>query len=176
MLFSKILLYYEKRKKPVSYSRRIGVQIGDSTRLMGTPNWGSEPWLISIGRDSLISFGVTFITHDGAISCFRKQEEYRNVVKFGRIRVGDNCFIGAKSIFLTGVTVGSNSIVAAGAVVSKDIPPSEVWGGVPAHFIMTTKEYAEKCKHNTPAYDLENYKRNFKEEVNRICDMVESKK
>lgn len=61
-------------------------------------------------------------------------------------------------------------------VLGGNSPPSEVWGGVPAHFIMTTKEYAEKCKHNTPAYDLENYKRNFKEEVNRICDMVESKK
>ena len=37
--------------------------------------------------------------------------------------------------------------------------------GVPAHFITTVDEYAEKCLQNTPEYDLENYKKNFKDEV-----------
>lgn len=40
---------------------------------------------------------------------------------------------------------------------------------------MTTKEYADKCKRNTPAYNLENYKRNFREEVTLICDKVEER-
>lgn len=46
-------------------------------------------------------------------------------------------------------------------------------GGIPAHFIMTTKDYAEKCKKNTPEYDYRNYKNNFKEEVEHICDLIE---
>lgn len=48
-----------------------------------------------------------------------------------------------------------------------------MWGGVPAHYIMKTKDYADKCKENTPIYDLENYRKNFREEVNLICDRME---
>lgn len=54
----------------------------------------------------------------------------------------------------------------------KQIPSGEVWGGVPAHYLMTTHEYAEKCLANTPPYDYENYRYNFKEEVLRICDTI----
>ena len=46
-----------------------------------------------------------------------------------------NCFIGAGSIVLKGVTVGRNSIVGAGSVVTRDIPDNEIWGGSPAKFI-----------------------------------------
>ena len=46
-------------------------------------------------------------------------------------------------------------------------------GGVPAHYIMKTKDYADKCKENTPIYDLENYRKNFREEVDLICDRME---
>lgn len=37
---------------------------------------------------------------------------------------------------------------------------------------MKTKDYADKCKENTPVYDLENYRKNFREEVNLICDRM----
>lgn len=133
----------------------------------------SEPWLISIGNHTEVSFDVAFITHDGATWCFRDQDEYKGTLKFGRIRIGNNCFIGARSTILPGVTIGDNSIVAVGAVVNKSIPSGEVWGGVPAHYIMKTKDYADKCKENTPIYDLENYRKNFREEVNLICDRME---
>ena len=49
-------------------------------------------------------------------------------------------------------------------------------GGVPAHFLMTTKEYADKCKRNTPEYDKENYRQNFRDEVNKICNKAEKRK
>ena len=52
-------------------------------------------------------------------------------------------------------------------------PPPPGGGGVPAHYIMKTKDYADKCKENTPVYDLENYRKNFREEVNLICDRME---
>lgn len=51
------------------------------------------------------------------------------------VRIHDNAFIGARSIILKGVTIGENSIVAAGAVVTKSIPPNQIWGGNPAKYI-----------------------------------------
>lgn len=46
--------------------------------------------------------------------------------------IQDGCWIGARSILLQGITIGAGSVVAAGAVVTKSIPPMEVWGGTPA--------------------------------------------
>lgn len=51
------------------------------------------------------------------------------------IRIKKYAFIGGGSIILKGVTIGENSIVAAGSVVVKDIPDNEIWGGNPAKFI-----------------------------------------
>ena len=53
----------------------------------------------------------------------------------GDVVIEEGCWIGANSTILAGVTVGKGSIVAAGAVVTKDIPPFEIWGGVPAKLI-----------------------------------------
>ena len=172
-MLRRILAYYCKKRKPILYAKKIGVTIGENCRLITSPNWGSEPWLISIGNHTEVSFDVAFVTHDGSTWVFRDKEEYRNTVKFGRIKVGNDCFIGARSVILPGVKIHDYSIVAAGSVVNKDVPAGEVWGGVPAHFIMTTEEYARKCKKNTPKYDLDNYQKNFIDEVNNICDSVE---
>ena len=91
---------------------------------------------------------MTFITHDAATWVFREKEKYKGVAKFGNIQVGNNVFIGARSMILPNVEIGDDAIIAAGAVVTKSVPPGEVWGGVPAHFILTTKDYAAKCFDN----------------------------
>lgn len=49
--------------------------------------------------------------------------------------IEDEVWVGAGVIILRGVTIGRNSVIAAGAVVTKDIPPYEIWGGVPARCI-----------------------------------------
>ena len=54
---------------------------------------------------------------------------------FKPIHIGHHCWIGTGTTVLQDVTIGDGAIVAAGAVVTKDIPPYEVWGGVPAKFI-----------------------------------------
>lgn len=49
--------------------------------------------------------------------------------------IGDEVWIGARAIVLRGVRIGQGAVVAAGAVVTKDVPDYEIWGGVPARFI-----------------------------------------
>lgn len=170
-IFSRLIRKIKKyMSDPISYSREMGVNIGNDCKLNGVPNWGSEPYLISLGNHTEVSFEVTFITHDGATWCFRNQEKYRRVIKFGRITIGNNCFVGARSIILPGVHVGDNSIIAAGAVVTKDIPEGQVWGGNPARFITTTQEYAEKCLLLTPEYDVNELLNHKKNEVLRITN------
>ena len=55
--------------------------------------------------------------------------------KSAPIHIGDYVFIGARCIIGKGVTIGDKSIVAAGSVVTRDIPAGEIWGGNPAKFI-----------------------------------------
>lgn len=153
---------------PIRYARGLGVSIGMDCRLIDMPDFGSEPYLIAIGNHVTVSMQAMFLTHDGATWVIRDQPKYRNVVKYGRITILDNCFIGARSTILPGVTIGPDAIVAAGSVVTKDVPPGTVAGGVPAKRICTLQEYAEKCLANTPAYDIRNYQKHKREEVLRM--------
>lgn len=51
------------------------------------------------------------------------------------IRKGDEVFIGADVIILKGVSIGERSIIGAGSVVTKDVPPDKIWAGPPAKFV-----------------------------------------
>lgn len=61
------------------------------------------------------------------------QEIYASAPK--PVHIGSRVWIGMNATIMKGVTIGDNSIVAAGALVTKDIPANEIWGGVPARFI-----------------------------------------
>lgn len=64
----------------------------------------------------------------------RKLKKKRMTVRKGKI-VGNDVWIGANASILAGVHVGDGAVIAAGAVVTKDIPPNAVVGGVPARII-----------------------------------------
>jgi len=163
--------YYHvlRRINPIKYAIKVGVNIekNSGSKLIST-NFGSEPWLITIGKHVEITEGVRFITHDGATWVLRNQSKYDRVRKFGKIIIGDNCFIGMNSIILPGVTIGRNSIIGAGSIVNKNVPVDSVYAGNPAHFICSLTEYAEKCLSNTPDYDEERYKADRKSEILRM--------
>jgi acetyltransferase-like isoleucine patch superfamily enzyme len=144
-----IKYYLLYRANLINYLRHEGVKIGNNCDLLNSAeNYGTEPWLIEIGNDVTITYGVNLLTHDAASRLFRKNlpESSRYGNRFGPIRILDNCFIGLCSIILPDVTIGPNSVVGAGSVVVKDVPPNTVVAGVPAKKIATLDEYIDKYK------------------------------
>jgi acetyltransferase-like isoleucine patch superfamily enzyme len=135
---------------------------------MGVPNFGSEPYLISIGRHVTISSRVTFINHDGGTWVFRQLPKYRDVIRFGRIVIHDNCFIGSGVTIMPGVSIGPNAVVAAQSVLTSDVPANTVVAGVPGRVLMTVGEYAEKALAQTPAYDRAAYRADKVRELLRL--------
>lgn len=143
-----------KHRYTKKYAKVLGVNISDSARFTGVPDFSTEPWLVSIGDHTLITQNVRFMTHDGAVSVVRSMsKKYKDIMKFGKIVVEDHCFIGANSMIMPSVHIGSHSIVAACSCVTKDIPAGEVWGGVPARKICTVQEYADKLYQISLSYN-----------------------
>lgn len=145
----------KQKETLVEEAIRLGVKIGKNPRIVGTTCWGSEPFLIEIGNDVCISSNVTFLTHDGSIHSCRPFYDYgEKIYKFGRIIIGDNCFIGCNSTILPNVTIGNNCVVGAGSVVTKSIPDGEVWAGNPAKFITTIEKLAQKVKKHSDTPEM----------------------
>ncbi|HEV3312058.1 MAG TPA: acyltransferase [Chloroflexota bacterium] len=137
------------RGNKVAMLRAMGVQIGQGTAIInGVRDFPSEPWLVEIGSRVTITRGVVLITHDGSSRVFRHlvPEGSRYGNQFAPVRVLDNSFVGENSILLPGVTIGPNSIVGAGSIVTKDVPPATVAAGVPARVICTLDEYVERYR------------------------------
>lgn len=129
------------------YFRAQGATIGEGTRLM-IRALASEPYLVTIEDEVLISADVLLLTHDGAT--WVQRDLHAGVNKYGRIRICRRAFVGARAIVLPGVTVGERSIVGAGSVVTRDVPPNVVVAGVPARVVCTTDEYIAKARaHST---------------------------
>lgn len=168
--FKKIQYIYESKYNREGLAKKLGVTVGNKCRFIDFPQFGSEPYLIEIGDRVTISSEVLFLTHDGGTWVFRDVEKYRKVIKFGKIKIGNNCFIGARSTIMPGVVIGDNCVIGACSLVTQNVPSGEVWGGVPAHFITKTNDYAEKLLKNNPVYDYDNFTKNKKEELLRILN------
>ena len=86
---------------------------------------------ISIGKDSLIG------AYSYIISSNHRFDDIHTPVRLqgytgASIKIGQDVWIGCRVIILPGVTIGNGAVIAAGAVVNKDVPAYEVWGGIPA--------------------------------------------
>ena len=92
---------------------------------------------ITIGNNVKIGGGVCiydtdFHSLDPVIR--RSSEDLKNRAE-KPVVIGNDVFIGAKSIILKGVTIGENSVIGAGSVVTKSVPANQIWAGNPAKFI-----------------------------------------
>ena len=127
-----------------------GVNIGENVSIISPISpviFSSEPYLVSIGNNTTISFDVVFITHDAATRVLRNlPNENTETVIYGTINIGNNCFIGARSTILPNVSIGDNTIIGAGSLVNREIPANCVAAGNPCKVICSLKEYKEKHK------------------------------
>jgi acetyltransferase-like isoleucine patch superfamily enzyme len=145
-VFRFIMREIHAKLDPLGYARKIGVRMGENVNFYGMPSgmFGTEPWLITIGNNVYITAGCAFITHDGGTLILRK--EVPDLEWTAPITIGNDVYIGVRSLILPGVTIGNRCIIGAGSVVTKSIPDNSVAAGVPARVIKSTDEYLESMK------------------------------
>lgn len=110
--------------KYLYYTKVWGMDIHPTTKFsMSIRLDKTHPKGVHIGKATYIAFDVAVLTHD------RTRGIYRDT------RIGQNCFIGARSIILPGVTIGDNCVIGSGAVVTRDVPDRCIAAGNPAKVI-----------------------------------------
>ena len=130
-----IFLYARKNNCSLSITsnftgRLSNLKIGENTVINGNANFRFKKGKITIGSDCLFGQNVTIISNTYVIEgvgTISPQNMYSKDVA-----IGDNVWIGVNVVIMPGIVIGNNSIVAASAVVTKNIGENEVWAGVPA--------------------------------------------
>ena len=107
------------------------VMIGNHTRI-GLHNTIIGP--VTIGNHVNLAQGITVTALNHNFSDAEKRIDEQGV-NTTPVVIGDDIWIGANAVILPGVTIGSHSVVAAGSVVTKDVPPHSLVAGVPAKII-----------------------------------------
>ena len=109
------------------------------------------PKCIAFHNNIVVASNVSFLTHDAihlVLNRYLKQQKIPENI--GCIEIMDDCFIGANSTIMPNVRIGPRAIVAAGSMVTKDVPPEEIWG-VPAkrigYFDDLLEKRSEACFH-----------------------------
>ncbi len=116
MLVVRMRLFY--------FNRIWGMSIHPTVRMSMTAKFDmTYPKGMHIDAESYVAFGAAILTHD------RTRTLYRDTC------IGKRCFIGARSLIMPGVQVGDGSIVAAGSVVTRDVPAGTIVAGNPARII-----------------------------------------
>lgn len=132
----------------IKHLRKIGCKIGNNTKIYAPTNViidEQRPWLIEIGDNVQITDGVKILTHGYDWSVLKVK--YGDVLgSSGKVKIGNNVFIGMNSIILKGVTICDDVIIGAGSLVNKNISEPGVYAGNPAKFIMPLEEYYNKRK------------------------------
>jgi len=146
----KKILYHLKTKfwSANKLAKKKGVKFGKNCKFR-TKRFGSEPYLIEIGDNFSTSMEVTFITHDGAVEVLRNMyPEYKKIDSFGKIKIGNNVFIGMYATILPHTIIGDNVIVGANSLVRGILKSNSVYAGVPVKRISSIEEYLNKNKKN----------------------------
>jgi acetyltransferase-like isoleucine patch superfamily enzyme len=129
------------------FQRLRGAKI-DKNALIGPLVFFDEiyPELITIRERADIGPGVLILTHD---SMLYHLDLPKKEARTAEVVIGRNCYIGAGTIILPGVTIGDNSIIGAGSVVTKSIPPGSMAMGIPAKVVCSRDEWIQKHLVNT---------------------------
>lgn len=120
---------------------KMGMKIGENCSIQpGVVFDYSHCWLIRIGNNVTIAPQAYLLAHDAST------KKINNYTKIGSITIEDNAFIGARALIMPGITIGKNSIIAAGSIVTKSIPEGSIAAGNPAKVVSTIEEYIEQYK------------------------------
>lgn len=138
-----------------SYYRLGGAKIGKNCLICTPIHPHRDNCLLEIRDDVVISTDVMFVLHD--FSASRVVKGTSNM--FGKITIGNNSFVGAKSVIMYGVELGDNTIVAAGSVVTKSfLEGNIVIGGNPAKVIGTWDKLRPKVEmYGNNAVDVKDF-------------------
>jgi len=119
--------------------RALGMQIGAGVNLPSSTFIDtSHCFLISIGDWCGFGEECVLLAHDGQF------DEFLDAGRIGRIVIHPHSHLGARTIVLAGVEIGPRTLVGAGSVVTKSLPPDSVCAGNPARVLATLDEYLQK--------------------------------
>ncbi|MHC8411815.1 acyltransferase [Pseudomonas sp. Hz4] len=147
---------YKKFCKPDGYEWANHLARWGSLHSVGKGVWINlgcnitDPTLVRLGNNIALS-DCTLFGHDGIVGLLDVRFGTK-LDSVGPIDIRDNCFIGYGAIIMPRVTIGPDSIVAAGAVVVKDVPPGVVVGGNPAKVICTLEDLLAKVEERCATY------------------------
>ena len=165
---AKKVYYTSSSERYIKYLRKHGIKIGQGCifRDVKTSRIDiTRPSLVEIGNNVDMNHNFQIMTHDWASGVFRNV--FHNILpSSGKVKIGNNIYFGTDVIVLKGVTIGNNCVIAAGSIITKDIPANSVAAGVPAKVIYTLEEYYEKRKSACIEEAFE-YARSIKERFNR---------
>ena len=138
-------IHREEVQALIERLRSEGMRIGERCYIWGSQLSAKDP--VEIGNDCVLT-GCAIIGHDAAPALFVPELWSEDILRrrslFQPTVIRDRCFIGFGAIVLCGRTIGPGAIVAAGAVVTKDVPPGMVVAGNPAKIIGSVEEFAAR--------------------------------
>lgn len=160
-LKKKIFGFQYSSETYIEYLKKSGAVIGRGVKIYDPRSVKidtSRPCLLSIGNYVIICADTIILTHDYSHSVVRKAYG-ENVGDATPVSIGDNVFIGMKSIILMGAHISKNTIVGAGSVVTAGVYPQDViLAGNPAKVVCKLSEY---------------YKRRKDKSVEKACNVVD---
>lgn len=128
--------------------RKKGCKVGKNVEWHGLRDISidtTRPSLVEIGNDVCFTRGCTILTHGYDWMVLRNL--YDEIISSsGKVKIGNNVFIGTWTTVLKGVTIGDNCIIGACTLVNKDVPSNSVAAGNPVKVICSVEEYHERRK------------------------------
>lgn len=138
-LLSKIFNKLFPQKDKLTFLLERGLTVGEDFSMQNDVIIDPHHcWHITIGDNVTLAPRVYILAHDAST------KRSLNYTRIGKVKIGNNVFIGASCIVLPGVTIGNNVVIGAGSIVSCDIPENSIAVGYPAKVVDTFENFIQK--------------------------------